>query len=249
MLCRLPPARPRGARGRRFLAIVTRSSNVFTWEQGCCKRAPTPDPSLHPSQGTIHALSLPERHSFGFPIIAVSSELRSSLQNLHIKCLHSTLLWGFRVHTETGAARNGAREGNPPAPATLAGTRSTSRLSRLLGARQAVLPPRATSPAAQRGWGYEATPNAPWPLPRGDGPPRPGQGKRGGCGQRHRHAPPLGMKPPNTFVSAADSKSQVTTGNLNKQKNPKQNLKQTKKNPKTPQAPVKTDFPVVTADK
>lgn len=67
-----------------------------------------------PSLGTTHALSLPR--SFGFPVIAVSSKLGSSLQNLHIKCLHSTLLWGFRVRTETGAARNGVCGADPAPP-------------------------------------------------------------------------------------------------------------------------------------
>lgn len=51
-----------------------------------------------------------QRHRSGFPVAAVSSKLASSLQTPHIKCLHSTLLWGFRVRTETGAARNGARK-------------------------------------------------------------------------------------------------------------------------------------------
>ena len=164
--------------------------------QGCCKRAPTPDPSLRPSQGTIHALPLPERHSFGFPVIAVSSKRRSSLQNLHIKCLHSTLLWGFRVHTETGAARDGACEGNPPPPppATPAGTGSTSHLCRLLRACQAVPPARATSPVAERGWGPQATPKAPRPpaQPEGTGPAA-GTGRTRGL----RGAPPLGVKPSN----------------------------------------------------
>lgn len=62
------------------------------------------------SPRTAHAAPRPQRHRSGFPGAAVSSKLGSSLQTPHIKCLHSTLLWGFRVRTETGAARNGAHK-------------------------------------------------------------------------------------------------------------------------------------------
>lgn len=125
-----------------------------------------------PSPGAAEALPLPEQRRW----LPYNRRLLQALifpANLHIQCLRSTLLWGFRVRTDTGAAGNGARW--KPSSSSSSGeargqaTGGSSRLGRQLrGARLCRrYPPR---PRYRAGLRDEAMPKAP--------PAQPGQDRQ-----------------------------------------------------------------------
>lgn len=97
--------------------------------------APAPSPPL-PSPGTAQTLPSPEPRRW----LPYNRRLLQALifpANLHIQCLRSTLLWGFRVRTDTGAAGNGARwkPSSSSSSGEARGRGSSSRPRRLRGAR------------------------------------------------------------------------------------------------------------------
>lgn len=137
---------------------------------GCCEPQRRPPPT--PSPGAAEALPLPEQRRW-LPYNRCLLQALIFPANLHIQCLRSTLLWGFRVRTDTGAAGNGARW--KPSSSSSSGeargqaTGGSSRLGRQLrGARLCRrYPPR---PRYRAGLRDEAMPKAP--------PAQPGQDRQ-----------------------------------------------------------------------
>lgn len=148
---------------------------------------------------------LPPRPSLGTAALARSTAL-AALQsqsppspdlpaNLHIQCLRSTLLWGFCVRTDTGAAGNGARwnpSSSPPA----------RRGDRQLQAGGSEAPGRTVGthhvPGSERGYARRRCQkhHGHWHSPDRTG-------DCGGSGQRHSRyccAALLGVRPASVFV-------------------------------------------------
>lgn len=177
--------------------------------------SPNTDLPPRPSSGTAQALPLPEPRRW----LPYNRRLLQALifpANLHIQCLRSTLLWGFRVRTDTGAAGNGARwkPSSPSSSGAAAGTGSCSLLGRRL---RGTRPCRrhAPRPRYRAGLGDEAMPKAPRPLAQ------PGQDRQ-----------PWGLRPAalpallrcsarratsqRVCLQPTDSQSQAGTGNYRK---------------------------------